>query len=251
MKILNLLGNDRKKMKIIGIIPARYDSSRFPGKPLADINGKPMIQHVWESACKSKLLDRVIIATDDKRIYDNVISFGGEAVMTSKRHQSGTDRIAEAAKNLKCDIVVNVQGDEPFISHKNIDKAVRQLITDKKLNVSTLAVKIQDNSEIKDPNTVKVVIDKNGNALYFSRSSIPYNRNDKKVNYFKHIGLYVYRKSFLMKLVKMKQTLLEKAESLEQLRILENGESIRVVITKIDSISVDTPADLYKILNLI
>lgn len=238
-------------MKIIGIIPARYDSTRFPGKPLADINGKPMIQHAWESACKSKLLDRVIIAADDKRIYDNVISFGGEAVMTSKKHKSGTDRIAEVIKNIKCDLVVNIQGDEPFISYKNIDKAVRQLITDKKLNVSTLAVKIQDNSEIKDPNNVKVVIDKNGNALYFSRSPIPYDRNNKKVNYLKHIGLYVYRKSFLMKFVKMKQAMLEKAESLEQLRILENGEKIRVVITKIDSISVDTPADLYKILNLI
>jgi 3-deoxy-manno-octulosonate cytidylyltransferase (CMP-KDO synthetase) len=238
-------------MKIIGIIPARYDSTRFPGKPLADINGKPMIRHVWESACKSKLLDRVIIAADDKRIYDSVISFGGEAVMTSKRHQSGTDRIAEAAKNIKCDLVVNIQGDEPFISYKNIDKAVRLLLDDIKLNVSTLAVKIEDKTEIKDPNNVKVVIDKNGNALYFSRSPIPYNRNNKKVNYFKHIGLYVYRKSFLMKFVKMKQTLLEKAESLEQLRILENKEKIRVVITKIDSISVDTPADLYKILNLI
>jgi len=245
-----LRGND-KKMKIIGIIPARYDSTRFPGKPLADINGKPMIRHVWESACKSKLLDRVIIAADDKRIYDSVISFGGEAVMTSKRHQSGTDRIAEAAKNIKCDLVVNIQGDEPFISYKNIDKAVRLLLDDIKLNVSTLAVKIEDKTEIKDPNNVKVVIDKNGNALYFSRSPIPYNRNNKKVNYFKHIGLYVYRKSFLMKFVKMKQTLLEKAESLEQLRILENKEKIRVVITKIDSISVDTPADLYKILNLI
>lgn len=238
-------------MKITGIIPARYDSTRFPGKPLADINGKPMIQHVWESAKKSRFLNRVIVAADDKRIFDTVISFGGEAVMTSKRHKSGTDRIAEAVKNIKCDIAVNIQGDEPFISYKNIDKAVEQLINDKTLNAATLAVKIKDESEIKDPNNVKVVIDKNGNALYFSRSRIPFNRDKGNINYFKHIGLYVYRKSFLMKLVKMKQTLLEKAESLEQLRILENGEKIRVVITKIDSISVDTPADLYKILNLI
>jgi 3-deoxy-manno-octulosonate cytidylyltransferase (CMP-KDO synthetase) len=240
-----------KRMKIIGIIPARYDSSRFLGKPLADINGKPMIQHVWERAGKSKLIDRIIIATDDKRIFDAVISFGGEAVMTSKRHKSGTDRIAEAAKNIKCDIVANIQGDEPFISYKNIDKAVQQLVNDKTLNVSTLAVKIKDEAEINDPNIVKVVIDSKGNALYFSRSRIPFNRNKGNVNYFKHIGLYVYRKSFLMKFVKMKQTRLEKAESLEQLRILENEEKIRVILTKIDSLSVDTPADLYKIKNLI
>jgi 3-deoxy-manno-octulosonate cytidylyltransferase (CMP-KDO synthetase) len=210
-----------------------------------------MIQHVWESANKSKLLDRIIIATDDKRIYDAVTSFGGEAVMTSKRHKCGTDRIAEAVKNITCDIVVNIQGDEPFISYKNIDNAVQELIKNKLLNVSTLAVKIKDESEINDYDIVKVVIDRSGNALYFSRSRIPFDRNKVKINYFKHIGLYVYRKSFLMKLVKMKQTWLEKAEALEQLRILENEEKIRVVLTKIDSISVDNPADIYKILNLI
>lgn len=235
-------------MKIIGVIPARYDSTRFPGKPLADINGKPMIQHVWENSSKSKLINELYVATDDKRIFDAVNAFWGNAVMTSKKHKSGSDRIGEVVKNKNCDIVVNIQGDEPFINPANIDKAIMPLVKDKNINVSTLCTKIKNKDEINNPNVVKVVTDKKGFALYFSRYAIPYNRDDVKgVSYYKHIGLYVYRKDYLMKFVKMKPSKLELTEKLEQLRILENGGRIKVVITNIDSITVDTVSDLKKI----
>ena len=239
-------------MKIIGVIPSRYSSTRLPGKPLVKIKGKPMIQRVYEQAKKSKLLDEVIIATDDKRILECAGNFGGKAVMTSSGHQSGSDRICEVAKKMNCDIVVNIQGDEPFIDPSNIDKAIKPFLNDRTLNVSTLAVKIIDNSELENENKVKVVLDKYGFALYFSRSCIPYEMNHASVNtrkilnieYFKHIGLYVFRKSYLIKFCTMKKGILEKAEKLEQLRILENGDKIRVIITKKDSFSVDTKKDL-------
>jgi 3-deoxy-manno-octulosonate cytidylyltransferase (CMP-KDO synthetase) len=234
-------------MKIIGVIPARFGSTRFPGKALADIGGKPMIQHVWESSSKSKLINELYVATDDKRIFDAVGMFWGKAVMTSPKHKSGSDRIGEVVKNIKCDIVVNIQGDEPFINPLNIDKAIKPLIQDSKIMVSTLCTQIKNKEEIDNPNVVKVVTDKNGFALYFSRHSIPYNRdNSKGVSYYKHIGLYVYRKDYLMKFIKMKPSKLELTEKLEQLRILENGERIKVVVTNIDSITVDTPEDLKK-----
>jgi len=235
----------KEKNKIIGIIPARYASTRFPGKALTLINGKPMIQHVWENASKSKFLEKVIVATDDKRIYNAVVDFGGNVEMTLSKHKSGTDRIGEIAKWLVCDIVVNIQGDEPFINPGNIDMAVKPLTENSKLNVSTLCFKIMDKNEIDNPNIVKVIFDKAGFVLYFSRNPIPYNRdNIKYINYYKHIGLYVYRREYLLKLIKLKQTPSEKAEQLEQLRILENGEKIKVVETKIDSVSVDTEEDL-------
>ena len=237
----------KKGLSVIGIIPARYGSTRLPAKALAMISGKPMIQHVYERCMKSGLLSEILVATDDKRIFDAVLSFGGNAVMTSKVHKSGTDRIGEAVKKIKCDIVVNIQGDEPMIDPRNIDKAIEPLLTDKSINVSTICVKIKDKKEISNPNVVKVIKDKNNNALYFSRSVIPFNRDSGRVEYFKHIGLYVYRSSYLTQLVNMKQTKLESAEKLEQLRILENGESIRVVEVKKDSHSVDTPGDLNKI----
>ena len=237
----------KKGLSVIGIIPARYGSTRLPAKALAMISGKPMIQHVYERCMKSGLLSEILVATDDKRIFDAVLSFGGNAVMTSKVHKSGTDRIGEAVKKIKCDIVVNIQGDEPMIDPGNIDKAIEPLLTDKSINVSTICVKIKDKKEISNPNVVKVIKDKNNNALYFSRSVIPFNRDSGRVEYFKHIGLYVYRSSYLTQLVNMKQTKLESAEKLEQLRILENGESIRVVEVKKDSHSVDTPGDLNKI----
>lgn len=240
-------------MKIAGIIPARYASTRFPGKPLADINGKPMIQHVYENASKSKLLNEVIVATDDKRVFNTVEEFGGKAVMTSRRNKSGTDRIGEIARwrnseiNI-AEIIVNIQGDEPFINYKNIDKAIEPLIKDKSVNVSTLCYRINSKAEIQNPNIVKVVFNENNFALYFSRSVVPYNRdNSKNIRYFKHIGLYVYRKDYLLKLIKLKPTKLETAEKLEQLRILETGERIKVIETKIDSHSVDTREDLKKI----
>jgi 3-deoxy-manno-octulosonate cytidylyltransferase (CMP-KDO synthetase) len=238
-----------KKSMIVGFIPARYGSTRFPGKPLIEIHGKPMIQHVWERSLRSKYIDRLIVATDDKRIFNAVKKFGGEVVMTSRNHKSGTDRIGEAVKNIACDIVVNIQGDEPFIDPKNIDRAIEPLLEDKKLNVSTLCFKISDRAEIYDYNVVNVVFDKDYNCLYFSRYPIPYNR-DKKLDtdYYKHIGLYVYRKKFLMELIKMKQTKMEKAERLEQLRILENGEKIRAVLTNKDSVSIDTEEDLEKLI---
>lgn len=236
--------------KIIGIIPARYGSTRFPGKPLAMIEDKPMIQRVYEQAKKSKLLTRVIVATDDRRIYWRVKDFGGEVYITSKKHKSGTDRIGEIVKKRKsdfvdCELIVNIQGDEPFIDPKNIDKAIKPLLKDKTINVSTLCTEIKNQNHIKCPNTVKVVFDKDNFTLYFSRSPIPYNmKGGNEINYYKHIGLYVYRKDFLLKFISMKPSKLEKAENLEQLRILEKGERIKIVMTKNNSRAIDTPEDL-------
>ena len=239
------------KEKIIGIIPARYLSTRFPGKPLADINGKTMIQRVYESAARSKLLSRIIVATDDKRIFNAVGKFWGEVVMTSPKHKSGTDRIGEAAQ-LTCvkdaEIIVNIQGDEPFIDYRNIDKAIMPLLKDKEIVVATLASKIDDIREINDPNTVKVVFDKEKFAVDFSRTVKPYNTKKGKANFYKHIGLYVYRKNYLLKFIKMKPSKRELAEKLEQLRILDNNGDIKVVLTRLNSQSVDTKDDLKKIL---
>ena len=239
-------------MTVTGIIPARFSATRLPGKPLVLIHGKPMIQRVYEQSKKSKLLSRVIVATDDQRIFDFVSSFGGEVMMTSEKHISGTDRLAEAVKMINCDIVVNVQGDEPFIDPNNIDIAVEPLLKDKMLNVSTLAFKITNPLDLENENKVKVVLDKNNFALYFSRNYIPFDmeHNPAKVwtlkdrKFYKHIGLYVYRKSFLIRFSKMKKSYLEEVEKLEQLRILENGERIKVIITKKDSVSIDTAEDI-------
>jgi len=246
---LSLRRGVRGEGEIIGIIPVRYASTRLPGKPLIKINGKPMIQHVYESSRKSKKLNRIIVATDDKRIYDAVARFWGEAVMTSSKHKSGTDRIGEAVK-LKdlsnTDIIVNIQGDEPFIDSRNIDKAIGPLIKDKTINVSTLCCKITDIKEIYDPNVVKVFFDKDKFALNFSRK-IPVNSHKHKAVYYKHIGLYVYRKDYLLKFIKLKPARSEISEKLEQLRILENGDKIKVVVTKIDSHSIDTKEDLKKL----
>lgn len=232
---------EKKKNIIIGVIPARYASTRLPGKSLFEIKGKPMLQRVYEQAKKSKFLNKVIVATDDRRIYNCVKNFGGEVVMTSVKHKSGTDRICEAIKRTKADIIVNIQGDEPFIPSSNINLAVEPLLKDKGLNVSTLAI---ETNEPDDPNKVKVIFDKNNFAIYFSRYAIPFNRDNGNIIYFKHIGLYVYRKKYLLKFARMKQTALERAEKLEQLRMIENGEKIKVVITKKDSISIDTKEDL-------
>ena len=234
--------------KIIGVIPARYASTRFPGKPLALINGKSMIRRVYEQAFYSKYIDDVIVATDDKRILNEVVSFGGNAVLTSKKHKTGTDRIVEAIKGVNCNIVVNIQGDEPFIKPEVIDSAIKPLLNDSKLNISTLAFPFTEN--VNDENKVKVVFDNNFNALYFSRSVIPNNsRNTSNIIYYKHLGLYVYRKNFLIRFSKAKQSELEKSEKLEQLRILSMGEKIKVVVTKYDSISIDTPNDFKNALH--
>lgn len=208
-----------------------------------------MIQQVYEHASKSKYINEVIVATDDKRIYECVKKFGGNVIMTSCKHKSGTDRICEVINKIKADIIVNIQGDEPFIDFKNIDIAIEPLIKDIRINVSTLAIKIKDTKNTSDPNKVKVVFDKNGYALYFSRSLIPFDRDKIKTDYYKHIGLYVYRVGFLKKYMYMKQTKLEKSEKLEQLRILEYGEKIKVILTEKDSFSIDTKEDYKKYKN--
>lgn len=241
----------------VAIIPARFDATRFPGKPLALLNGKIIIQHVYENASEAKLVDSVIVATDDKRIFEAVNSFGGKAVMTSGSHKSGTDRIAEAAADMDCDIVVNVQGDEPFIRPKMIDDVVDLLYNDTKASIATLAKKITDNDELRSPHVVKVVVDDDGFALYFSRSPIPYHRDNWKdlesvaynadeTEVFKHIGIYGYRKDALLKFSSMPQGGLENIEKLEQLRALACGMKIKVGKTEFDTLGIDTEEDLRK-----
>ncbi|MFW6035944.1 MAG: 3-deoxy-manno-octulosonate cytidylyltransferase [Halothermotrichaceae bacterium] len=233
-------------MKIAAIIPARYDSTRFPGKPLADIKGKPMIEHVFNRVKDIEEIDEVIIATDDKRIMERVQAFGGTAVMTSAELTSGTDRIAEATADMNVDIVVNVQGDEPLLNQEMVKEAIQPFYEDPTIVMSTLKKEIIDKEDINNPNVVKVITDKNDNAIYFSRNPIPYPRNEGAI-YYKHIGLYVYNKQFLIEYSQLEQTLLEKSESLEQLRVLENGYKIRVVETKYNTVGVDVPEDIIKV----
>lgn len=234
------------------MIPARYASSRFPGKPLADIQGKSMIRRVYEQCSKALSLDGVYVATDDERIASEVRSFGGECLMTSADHVSGTDRLAEAAVYLEADIIVNIQGDQPFIEPGMIDEAVQPLLEDPSLPMSTLKRKLTDPRDYENPNVVKVVTDTKGYALYFSRSRIPYPRNNDLCSLYEHIGLYVYRKDFLCLLAVLAPTRLEKIEYLEQLRVIENGYKIKVVDTscissELSGFSVDTPEDLDRI----
>ncbi|MFA5447636.1 MAG: 3-deoxy-manno-octulosonate cytidylyltransferase [Sphaerochaeta sp.] len=233
-------------MKVIGIIPARYGSSRLPGKPLKLIMGKPMIQHVYEQALKTKTLDKVIVATDDQRIMDVVDGFGGEAFMTREDHPSGSDRIAEVAAAFECDIVVNIQGDEPMIQPEIIDEFVEALLADPEAVMSTGCDQMFDKEKYENPNVVKVVSDLNGNALIFSRSVIPYPRYPETFAIYEHIGIYAYRKDFLMKYIELEPTPLMSTESLEQMKVLEHGYKIKVVKTKFkhEAMSVDTPEDL-------
>jgi 3-deoxy-manno-octulosonate cytidylyltransferase (CMP-KDO synthetase) len=236
-------------MKIVAVIPARYGSTRLEGKPLMDICGKPMIQHVYERVAQAKLIDDVIVATDDQRIVDAVLGFNGNVKLTSIDHKSGTDRVAEAVSGLLADIVVNVQGDEPLIDPLIIEEAIEPLIDDRNLMASTLCHPIIHEQQMHNPNVVKTVLDSAGNALYFSRSLIPYPRNPNMLGVFEHIGIYVFRHAFLMKLVKMPQTPLEMIESLEQLRILENGYRLKVIKIQCEynGLSVDTMEDLEKV----
>ncbi len=237
---------------IIGIIPARFASSRLMGKPLADIGGKPMLRHTWEQVKKAKLLNEVIIAVDDSKVYDVAKGFGAQVIMTPKELPTGSDRIAFAAKNYAAsDIIVNIQGDEPFIQPRMIDEAIEPLLFDKSVNVSTLAKQITTVDELKSKSIPKLVFDYENYALYFSRSPIPFVRDAKNnleriasAEIYKHIGLYVFRKNTLLKFTKLKPTVLEQAEKLEQLRMLENGIKIKIVTTEYDSFSVDTPKDL-------
>ena len=244
-----------KGYHFIGIIPARYASTRFPGKPLIIIGGKPMIQRVYEQASLS--LDRVYVATDDSRIYDAVLSFGGKAIMTSTEHKSGTDRCAEAVVKIAsmegtmADVVVNIQGDEPFIKPEQIDLLV-SCFADKSVEIATLVRRAEPGEDITNPNHPKVILDLTGNAIYFSRAVIPYIR-DAEISewtrihtFYKHIGLYAYRTGTLNRITLLSRSSLEKAESLEQNRWLENGFKIRTYVTQWESVCIDTPEDLEK-----
>jgi len=235
---------------VLGVIPARFASSRFPGKALVTLKNKPILQHVWEKAMLARTLSKVLIATDDQRIFDVACGFGAEVVMTSRDHLSGTDRVSEAAAKTVCDIIVNIQGDEPLIDPAAIDLAAQALIDDPTLTMSTLKKRIDIPSEITNPNVVKVVTGFGGDAIYFSRCPIPYNRGVNEA-YYKHIGLYVYQKALLLGYSSMPVGPLERAESLEQLRALENGHRIRVIETGYESLGVDTPEDLERVNQLI
>ena len=245
-------------MKVLAIIPARYGSTRFPGKPLVDISGKPMIRHVYENASKIEVISHLVVATDDERIENAVLSFGGNVMMTSSEHQSGTDRCNEVVQNLQkqgqtFDIVINIQGDEPFVDASQIEDLVFCFRKDPTTEIATLKKQITDSDELFSPNVVKVVTDVQQNAIYFSRNPIPYLRgNDRNIwiekrKYYKHIGIYAYSFLTLQKVVTLSQSGLEVAESLEQLRWIENGYKIKVAETFVENISVDTPEDLLKI----
>jgi len=244
-------------MNIIAIIPARYNSSRFPGKPLIDIDGKTMIQRVYEQA--SKAVEDVVVATDDKRIFDAVKSFGGEVVITSTNHKTGTDRCVEALevfsaeKNKKFDTIINIQGDEPLVSPLAI-KNLAELFENKEVKIGTLVNKHAFSERLNNPNRIKVTIDKNNKAIAFSRSLIPFVRNTellKNVSFYSHIGIYAFRCEVLKEVAKLKMSMLEMAESLEQNRWIENGYSVHVHVTDYQSVSVDSPEDLDLILELL
>jgi 3-deoxy-manno-octulosonate cytidylyltransferase (CMP-KDO synthetase) len=239
----------------VAIIPARYHSTRLPGKPLADIGGRPMIEHVYRRAAASPAVDAVIVATDDPRVRDAVEAFGGVAVMTRADHGSGSDRLAEVAESLACSLIVNVQGDEPLLATEMIAEAVAPLAADPTIPMGTLRRRIDDPADLVNPSVVKVVTDRSGFALYFSRAPIPHAREAPGAPHagpaFKHIGLYVYQRRFLLQFAKLEPTPLERTESLEQLRALEHGFRIRAVETTYDSIGVDTPADLERVRRLV
>lgn len=240
-------------MKIIGVIPARYSSTRFPGKPLALIKGKSLIERVWRQVKKSKQLDAVVIATDDERISAVAAGFGAEVIMTSQNCSSGTDRLAEVAITYgkSAAVFINIQGDEPLISPSLIDSLVLAFKNNSHIDSVTAAYPFKNLDEINNPNSVKVVLDCDNHALYFSRCPIPYNRSDLHFRYLKHIGIYGYKRDFLLKFSSWDQTPLEKIEQLEQLRILEKGHKMKVVISRNDSHGVDVPSDIKKIERLI
>lgn len=247
-------------MSVVAIIPARYGSTRLPGKPLAMIGGKPMIQHVYQSAAQAQVLDRVIVATDDRRIEAAVKSFGGEVMMTSPKHASGTDRLAEVARKLKADLLVNVQGDLPFIHAETITRAVEPLRRNRTIPMGTVCSAIHHEAEWQNPNVVKVLTDRAGFAMYFTRAPIPYVRNQavdlggeklsarrkRRLWGYRHLGIYVYRRDFLLKFARLQPTTLERIESLEQLRALENGFQIYVAEVDERSVEVDTTDDLKR-----
>jgi len=232
-------------MKVICVIPARYASTRLPGKPLKLIAGRPMIQWVYEQAKKAEIPTEVIVATDDVRVYDTVLAFGGNACMTREDHPNGTSRLAEVAEKFPdADVIVNVQGDEPMIPPEIIDRLANAFAEEPELKMATMKARMQEN-EYGDPSAVKVVTDQNGYALYFSRSLLPYPRNKSNLfKVYKHVGIYAYTRTFLMQYAAMAPTPLEQVESLEQLRVLENGYKIKVLESSFQGVGVDTQADL-------
>lgn len=235
-------------MKTLCVIPARYASTRLPGKPLADIAGKPMISRVYQRAALAKRVTAVIAAVDDQRVYDAVVSNGGVAMMTRKDHATGTDRLAEVAMaHPEAELIINVQGDEPLIDPAIIDNLAAAFDDDPDLQMATVKSPMKDAEEMTNPNNVKVVTDKKGYALYFSRSLMPYPRENTGATVYKHIGIYAYKRDFLLNYAKMEPTMLERTESLEQLRALENGYRIKVIETDQTFVGVDTPEDLVKV----
>jgi 3-deoxy-manno-octulosonate cytidylyltransferase (CMP-KDO synthetase) len=242
--------------RVAAIIPARFDATRFPGKPLALLQGRPVIQHVYENTRRARSVDYVIVATDDSRIFDAVEGFGGKAVMTSAEHESGTDRIAEAAEEIECELVINVQGDEPFIDPRMIDDVVNLLYNDDSADMATLAKKITCTEDLLSPHVVKVVTDDRGFALYFSRAPIPYHRNAWKgldrityetgMEVSKHIGIYGFRREALRKFTSLPRSALEDIEKLEQLRALNAGMTVKVKETEFETFGIDTEEDLRK-----
>lgn len=237
-------------MRVIGIIPARYGSKRLEGKPLKPICGKPMIEWVYKRALKCKEIDELIVATDDLRIFKAVEEFYGKAVMTPKNLSSGTDRVAYVAEKIECDVVLNIQGDEPLINSSSLKNLITLFEREKDLKMGTLVVRLDDEEELKNPSIVKVVLDKDDYCLYFSRNPIPYLRDKefKDHTFYKHIGIYGFNKEFLLEFTKMKRGKLEEAESLEQLRALENGIRIKAhILKRWNGISVDTKEDLIRV----
>lgn len=237
-------------MRTAGVIPARWGSTRFPGKSLAMLSDKPLIQWVYERASRAQQLDSLIVATDDERILRSVESFGGKAVMTRADHPSGTDRAAEAINATACDVVVNIQGDEPFIEPSLIDELVEVMRAERRWDMATAAVPVVDGAEISKPSVVKVVVDGEDRALYFSRSVVPFDRdgrhNEGEARYRRHVGIYAYRRAFLERLVKTPPCANEQAERLEQLRALHIGGAIKVIEAGCDGVGIDTPEDLEK-----
>jgi len=239
---------------VVGVIPARYASQRLPGKPLVDLLGKPMVQRVYEQARKATLLNRILVATDDRRVADVVRGFGGEIAMTSTDIKSGSDRVAAVARVTEGDIFVNVQGDEPLIAPGMIDEVVSLVLQDGEADVGTLVRRIDSLSELTSPSIVKVAFGTDRYALYFSRSPIPFLRDEpdqskwlERQSFYKHIGIYVFRRGFLLKYAQLPESPLERAERLEQLRILERGHRIKVGITQYDSIPIDTEEDVRRV----
>ena len=236
------------KIRTLGVIPARYGAQRFPGKPLAMIAGKSLVQRVYEQAAKAKRVDKVIVATEDTRILEAVEAFGGDAMLTSPECATGTDRVAEVARSYECELVLNIQGDEPLMRPEMIDQLIEGMQADSNCVMGTLARTINVAEQLANPNVVKVVVGATGNALYFSRSQIPYVRDASEQfrggKFLKHLGIYAFRHDFLLKFVRLPQSELEKTEKLEQLRALENGFAIKVLITPHDSIGVDRPEDV-------